>query len=73
MFFIICVKCFFKEILNVFILDVVFVISVIVMDVEINFKLMKDIIIVFVDMYGMLKINYVVVVYGEKLKKWFDF
>lgn len=73
MFFIFCVKCFFKEILNVFILDVVFVISVIVMDVEINFKLMKDIIIVFVDMYGMLKINYVVVVYGEKLKKWFDF
>ena len=43
------------------------------MDADTNFKLMKDTITAFADMYGMSKINYAVVAYGEKPTKWFDF
>ena len=72
-FLIICVKCLFKEIPNVPTLDVAFAISATATDAETNFKLMKDTITAFADMYGMSKINYAVVAYGEKPKKWFDF
>ena len=67
-FFIFCVKCLFKEIPNVPTLDVAFAISATATDAETNFKLMKDTITAFADMYGMSKINYAVVAYGEKPK-----
>ena len=54
-------------------LDLAFAISATATDADTNFKLMKDTITSFADMYGMSKINYAVIAYGETPRRWFDF
>lgn len=54
-------------------LDLAFALSATAMDADTNFKLMKDTITAFADMYGVSKINYAVITYGEEQTKWVDF
>ena len=54
-------------------LDLAFALSATAMDADTNFKLMKDTITAFADMYGVSKINYAVITYGEGQRKWMDF
>lgn len=68
------VVCFIlKEIPVVPTVDLAFALSATASDADTNFKLMKDTITSFADMYGMSKINYAVIAYGERQRKWFDF
>ena len=53
--------------------DVAFALSATSTDASTNFKLMKDTIISFADIYGVEKINYAVITYGQKQRKWVDF
>ena len=53
--------------------DVAFALSATAADASINFKLMKDTITSFADMYGVAKINYAVITYGQTQRKWVDF
>ena len=53
--------------------DVAFALSATATDADTNFKLMKDTITAFADMYGVSKINYAVITYGERRRKWVDF
>lgn len=54
-------------------MDLAFAISATSADADTTFKLMKDTITSFADMYGMSKINYAVIAYGKAPKKWLDF
>ena len=68
------VFCFiFKEIPDVPTVDLAFALSATASDADTNFKLMKDTITSFADMYGMSKINYAVIAYGERQRTWFNF
>ena len=53
--------------------DLAFALSATATDASTNFKLMKDTIISFADMYGVSKINYAVITYGQSQRKWVDF
>lgn len=55
------------------IVDLAFALSATATDADTNFKLMKDTITSFADLYGMSKINYAVIAYGERQRKWVDF
>lgn len=55
------------------VLDLAFALSATAADANKNFKLMKDTISAFAEMYGMSKINYAVIAYGQSPRKWFDF
>ena len=68
--------CFFnplKEIPDVPMVDLAFALSATATDASVNFKLMKDTITSFADMYGVSKINYAVITYGQSQRKWVDF
>ena len=66
--------CFlFKEIPVVPTVDLAFALSATATDADTNFKLMKDTITSFADMYGISKINYAIIAYGEKQRTWVDF
>ena len=63
----------FSEIPDVLTVDLAFALSATSADANTNFKLMKDTIKAFADMYGMAKIHYAVIAYGQTPRKWFDF
>ena len=63
----------FKVIPDVPTVDLAFALSATAADADTNFKLMKDTITSFADMYGMSKINYAVIAYGETPRRWVDF
>ena len=54
-------------------MDLAFALSAAAADASTNFKLMKDTITTFADMYGMSKIKYSVIAYGQTPRRWFDF
>ena len=54
-------------------MDLAFALSATSADANTNFKLMKDTIKAFADMYGMAKIHYAVIAYGQTPRRWFDF
>lgn len=68
-----CFLNLFKEIPDVPTVDLAFALSATANDADTNFKLMKDTIKSFADMYGVSKINYAVITYGERQRKWVDF
>ena len=63
----------FSEIADVPTVDLAFAISATAADANANFKLMKDVITSFADMYGMAKVNYALIAYGQSSTKWLDF
>jgi len=63
----------FKEIPDVPMVDLAFALSATATDASLNFKLMKDTITSFADMYGVSKINYAVITYGQSQRRWVDF
>lgn len=63
----------FKEIPDVPMVDLAFALSATATDASTNFKLMKDTITAFADMYGVSKINYAIITYGQSQRKWVDF
>ena len=63
----------FSEIPDVPTVDLAFALSATSADASTNFKLMKDTIKAFADLYGMEKIHYAVIAYGQNPRKWFDF
>lgn len=54
-------------------MDLVFALSATSGDADTNFKLMKDTITDFADMYGMSRINYALIAYAQTPRKWLDF
>ena len=54
-------------------LDLAFALSATSRGADTNFKLMKDTITDFADMYGMSRINYALIAYGQTPRKWLDF
>ena len=60
------------EIPDVPMVDLAFALSATSLDASETFKLMKDTVASFADMYGMSKINYALITYGRASKIWFD-
>lgn len=64
---------FILDIWDIFVIDFVFVLSVVVVDVDDIFDKMKNIVDIIVKFYGVDKIWYVFVIFGDKVNIVVDF